>query len=741
VPLLRRKVDRVVARAGFRQFSHMYKNLLSVLQGYPRDELFQIDEDTLFETALGILRLGDRRKTRVFIRRDLYGRFYSCLVFIPRENFNTDVRLKIMQILKRHLQGTSVEFTVHLSEALLARLHMLVRSDPRQAPKYDIHAIEADIAQAARRWEDDLKLALSDALGEEAATDAMKAYGNAFPAGYRDAVSPRAAVRDIAFIQKLTPAEPYALNLYRPVEATHTRCGCACIARGASVPLSGSLPVLENMGLEVLDEESHEIEREGADRVRARLRPEETRGAIPDVEAIKPLTESGAAQGRARRDRERRLQPPHAARRRGPPTTRWCLRAYAKYLKQAQFTLQPGGTSSRRWPRTRRSRRSWWRFSTRASTRPRDRERDEIQKQAGRATSAAPSTTFSIADEDRILRRYLHLIKATLRTNHWSARQGRRPQALRELQARSRRKCRSCRSRARSSRCGSIRRASRRSTCAAARSPRRAALVRPAGGLPHRDAGPGEGADGEERGHRARGSKGGFVLKSAPPAASARRSSRRQECYRNFLRGLLDITDNLVAGKVVPPRDVLRHDADDPYLVVAADKGTATFSDIANGISARVRLLAGRRVRLRRQRGLRPQEDGHHRAGRVGKREAPLPRDGRGHPVAGFQRGRHRRHVRRRVRQRHAALEAHQARRRVRPSAHLHRSEPGSGALLHGTRAHVQPAAILVGGLRTSRSSRRAEACSRAPRSPSPCQRRRARCWASARPSSRPRRS
>src|SRR5258706_9108215 len=191
VPLLRRKVAQVIERAGFRQYSHMYKNLLSVLQSYPRDELFQVDEDTLFETALGILRLGDRRKTRVFIRRDLYGRFYSCLVYLPRENFNTDVRLKIMAILKRHLHGTSVEVTVHLTESVLARLHMLVRSNPREAPNYDIHAIEAEIAQASRRWEDDLKLALVDSLGEERATEAIRAFEGAFPAGYRDTVSPR----------------------------------------------------------------------------------------------------------------------------------------------------------------------------------------------------------------------------------------------------------------------------------------------------------------------------------------------------------------------------------------------------------------------------------------------------------------------------------------------------------------------------------------------------------------------
>jgi glutamate dehydrogenase len=181
------------------------RNLLSVLQGYPRDELFQIDEDTLFETALGILRLGDRRKTRVFIRRDLYGRFYSCLVSHPARDFNTDVRLKIMEILKRHLRGTSVEFTVHLSEAVLARLHMLVRSDPRESP--------STTSTPSRRTSRRLRAAgrttsswrSPTRLGEEAAT--MRCVPSAPRSRRVTATRCRRARRcaTSAFIQKLTP--------------------------------------------------------------------------------------------------------------------------------------------------------------------------------------------------------------------------------------------------------------------------------------------------------------------------------------------------------------------------------------------------------------------------------------------------------------------------------------------------------------------------------------------------------
>jgi glutamate dehydrogenase len=187
-------VARVIERAGFRPSSHAHKNLLSVLHTYPRDELFQVDADTLLETGLGVLRLGIAGARACFVRRDLFGRFYSCLIYLPRENYNTDVRVKIQEILKRHLGGTSAEFTVQLSDAVLARIHMLVRTSPKDVPSYDVRAIEEEIALATRRWEDDFKAALVDSLGEEKAIGLYRAYGSAFPIAYRDQVAARTAV-------------------------------------------------------------------------------------------------------------------------------------------------------------------------------------------------------------------------------------------------------------------------------------------------------------------------------------------------------------------------------------------------------------------------------------------------------------------------------------------------------------------------------------------------------------------
>ncbi len=583
VPLLRRKVTRVVERSGFRQYSHMYKNLLSILQDYPRDELFQIDEDTLLETALAILRLGDRRKTRVFIRRDLYGRFYSCLVYMPRENYNTDVRLKIQEILKRHLNGTSVEFTVHLSEAVLARIHMLVRSSPKEAPSYDINAIEADIAQATRRWEDDLKNALIDALGEERATVALRGFASAFPVSYRDTVSPRAAVRDIEFIRKLDAATPYSVSLYRPVEGDDRALRLRVYRLGAPVPLSASLPVLENMGLEVLDEVSYEIGRAGGEPVYIHDFGMRSGRAVPDVEIVKSITEEALlriARREIENDGFNRLTPGAAI----AADDVVVLRAYAKYLKQAGFTFSQSYIEQTLATHAGISAKLVAFFHARFD--PAAAGDRKAAQQAIDDEIHAALNTVAIADEDKILRRYLYLMRATIRTNHWvkDADGARKPYVSFKLLSAQVPELPdprplfevfvyATRFEAIHLRGGKVARGGLRWSDrpedfrTEVLGLMKAQMVKNAVIVPV-------------------GSKGGFVLKLAPPMSDREAYLKEGvECYRNFLRGLLDVTDNLVAGQVAPPKDVVRHDPDDPYLVVAADKGTATFSDYANAVS------------------------------------------------------------------------------------------------------------------------------------------------------------
>jgi glutamate dehydrogenase len=582
IPLLRRKVARVVERSGFRQYSHSYKNLLTVLQEYPRDELFQVDEETLFETAMGILRLGDRRKTRVFVRRDVYGRFYSCLVFMPRENYNTDVRIRIQDILKRHLDGTSTEFTVSLSEAVLARIHMLVRSSPREAPDFDERAIESDIARAIRRWEDDLKASAIELLGEERAVALLRAFG-AFPAGYRDAVPPRTAVRDLELVESLDDARPVAVSLYRPAHADDRTLRLRVYRLAAPVPLSASLPVLENMGLEVLDESSWRLERAQGEPAFVHDFGMRSAAAIPAVEAVKSVTEEAllrVARREIDNDGFNRLTPAAAL----APDDVVVLRAYAKYLKQAGFTFSQAYIEHTLAAHPAIAADLVALFNARF-----DPARGEGREEAEKAIEARIREGLNRvpnADEDRILRRYLHLIRATLRTNRWvrNADGTRKPYLsfkLASAQVPELPEPRplfevwvySTRFEAIHLRGGKVARGGLRWSDrpedfrTEILGLMKAQMVKNAVIVPV-------------------GSKGGFVLKAAPPASDREAFLREgQECYRDFLRGLLDITDNLAGGSVVPPHDVMRHDPDDPYLVVAADKGTATFSDIANAIS------------------------------------------------------------------------------------------------------------------------------------------------------------
>ena len=589
IPLLRRKVARVIEAAGFPPHSHMGKNLLSVLQEYPRDELFQIDEPTLFETALGVLRLGDRRKTRVFVRRDVYGRFYSCLVYLPRENFNTDVRVKIQEILKRHLHGTGTEYTVHLSEALLARMHILVRADPRHAPESDLGTIEAEIAQAARRWEDDLKAALVDSLGEERAVAMWRTYGTAFPIGYRDDVPAAVAVRDIEFMETLHPSHPFAVSLYRPTGGDAHALRLRVYRLGLPVPLSASLPVLENMGLEALDEVSHEVcpaANAGPARERVYVHDFGLRSSrpIPEVAAVKALTEEALVRI-ARREIENdglnRLTPQAAI----APDDVVVLRAYVKYLRQVGFTFSQSYIEQTLAAHAAITVKLVELFHVRLDP-ARAQGREAVQRALNDAIHSALNGVAN-ADEDRILRRLMYLVRSTLRTNYWvrDAAGGRKsylslkldsakipelpePRPLFEIWVYSTR-FESIHLRGGKVARGGIRWSDRPEDFRTeVLGLMKAQMVKNAVIVPV-------------------GSKGGFVLKAAPPAAEREAFLREGiACYQDFLRGLLDVTDNRVAGQVVPPKDVVRHDPDDPYLVVAADKGTATFSDIANGIAA-----------------------------------------------------------------------------------------------------------------------------------------------------------
>ncbi|MCE2968790.1 MAG: NAD-glutamate dehydrogenase, partial [Burkholderiales bacterium] len=260
IPLVRGKAAAVRERAGLAPGSHSARSLDHVLETYPRDELFQISVDELYDNALAILQLGERQRLRVFTRRDPFDRFVSCLVYAPREAYSTELRLKFQQILLEAFNGSHADFDVLLSDASLARIHFTVRTAQGAVAQVERHALEAKLAAAARRWDDELRDALVDALGEARGLLLFKRWARAFPVAYRERVSARAAAADVERIDALTPEVPLALSLYRPLGAAADAWGFKVYRLGGPVVLSDSLPMLEHMGVRVLGENNYRVE-------------------------------------------------------------------------------------------------------------------------------------------------------------------------------------------------------------------------------------------------------------------------------------------------------------------------------------------------------------------------------------------------------------------------------------------------------------------------------------------------
>ena len=586
IPLLRRKVADVVARAGLAAGSHAGKALLNILANYPRDELFQTGEDDLLRTAMGILHLYDRQRFRLFVRRDPFERFVSCLIFAPRENYSTDLRQKWQAVLIQAFNGQSSEFNVSLSESMLARIHITVRTTPGAIPAFDVKEIEARLVASARRWSDDLKVALVESLGEAAGNERFRQFAHAFPAGYREEFPARAAVPDIAMIANLSESKPFAMSLYRPLEAPPGLLRFQIVHLGRPVTLSDSLPMLEHMGLRVLDEHPHRVTPQGMAHVS--MHDFGIQAALPEgdmeVDTLHEVFEDAFGKifrGEVENDDFNKL----VIAARIPADEIVVLRAYAKYMRQIGFPLSQSFIESTLAVHAPVARMLVELFKTRfdpdggagAGSRAAEHER---------AIETALDAVENLS-EDRVLRQYLALVQATMRTNYWRRdAQGRRrgflsfkfdpskvpglpePKPMFEIFVYSTR-FEGVHLRGGRVARGGLRWSDRPEDFRTeVLGLVKAQMVKNTVIVPV-------------------GSKGGFVLKKAPPMSD--RDAYMKEgvaCYQDYLRGLLDITDNRVGDKIVPPPQVKRHDADDPYLVVAADKGTATFSDYANGISA-----------------------------------------------------------------------------------------------------------------------------------------------------------
>jgi len=585
IPLLRRKAANVIARAGVPSGSHAGKALINILESYPRDELFQTSEDDLLRNATGILHLGERQRFRLFVRRDAFERFVVCMIYAPRENYTTELREKWQAILLEAFAGTSSEFNVHLSESVLARVMITVRTTPGRIPPIDLRELEARLAAAARRWDDDLREALIDARGEARGNELFQRFGGALPAGYREEFGARVAVPDIEMMAALSAAEPLGMSLYRPLEAEPGMLRFKLFHLGGPVTMSDSLPMLERMGLRVIDERPHRVSPPGEAPVWLHDFGMQTAPADADVDVhgLHAVFEDAFGRifrGEVENDDFNRL----VVAARMPATEVVVLRAYAKYMRQIGFPLSQAFIQSTLAANAGIARDLLALFKARFDP-DAETEGDAPANGHVRAIEAALESVDNLS-EDRVLRQFLALILATTRTNFWRRDgAGRRrtfvsfkfdpsrvpglpePRPMFEIFVYSPR-FEGVHLRGGKVARGGLRWSDRpedfRTEILGLV---KAQMVKNIVIVPV-------------------GSKGGFVLKRPPPPAD--RDATMKEgiaCYQDYLRALLDLTDNRVGDRIVAPPRVRRYDADDPYLVVAADKGTATFSDHANAIS------------------------------------------------------------------------------------------------------------------------------------------------------------
>jgi glutamate dehydrogenase len=582
IPLLRQKIERVVDHFALDPSSHDAKALLHVLETYPRDELFQASAADLIRIVRGVVNLYERRKVRVFLRRDVFGRFYSALIYVPKDRYNTQVREKVEQVIRERLQAASLDSQVQISESALARVHIIVRLGEGGGPRVDVHDLENSIAETVRTWDDRLRDALIHVHGEFDGRQIAEAYRNAFPPAYEDDVPAPAAIEDIRKID-IVVADPGTVAMRLITEdtaAVHLRLFRA----GQPIALSRTLPVLENLGFMVISERPYTLNL-----------PTEQQIWVTDYE-MRPVSEDRidstlearfSEAFRAVFERQAENDGFNQLIVRTPMHWRQAmvLRAYCKYLLQTNSTFSQAYMERVIAANSRTALILWRLFDAQFDPGLENAKRKPLLAQLERELARELDGVKSL-DEDRILRRFAALIRATLRTNYYQQQDG-KPKAYLSIKLDPRSIpdlpqprpafeifVYSPRVEGVHLRMGQVARGGLRW------SDRREDFRTEVLGL--------------MKAQNVKntlivpvGAKGGFVPKRMPANATREEIQREGiECYKTFIRGLLDITDNIVDGKVRPPEGVTRRDADDAYLVVAADKGTATFSDIANGISA-----------------------------------------------------------------------------------------------------------------------------------------------------------
>ncbi len=579
IPLIRRKVERVIERASFLPASHNAKGFRHIVENFARDELFQISEDELYRFGLRILDLQLRPRLALMVRQDEAERFVSCLVFVPRDRHSTRLRQRIERLLEGIFRGELTASYTYLSDSPLAQMRCYVKVRPGEIPDYDVAKIEKRLADASRTWSDRLQEALVGAWGEEKGLAALRRYDEAFPSAY----VPADAIEDIPLIDRVQEESTFAIRLYRHEGTAFSRFHLRTFELGAPAPLSDLLPKIENMGLEVVTEVPFEI------------RPSLALNSVW-VRDFELVAETQVDLGAVRDKFEETFRRLWEGQIENDPFNElvlsaqidWrqvvLLRAYAKYLRQisSAFSQRYMAETLAKNPRL-----VGLLIELFDALHDPDRERQEAATDGLRRAIQWAFEKVKSRDEDRILHRFWNLIEATVRTNYFQTADDGEPKPYLALKFDS-------------------------SGVDALPLPRplyEIFVYSPEVEAVHLRGGPVArgGIRWSDRREDFRtevlglmksqmvknavivpvGAKGGFVVKN-PPASGDREEIHAQgvHCYKTMIRALLDVTDNLDGAEVLLPPRVVRRDGDDPYLVVAADKGTATFSDLANQVSA-----------------------------------------------------------------------------------------------------------------------------------------------------------
>ncbi len=587
IPLLRKKLAVIIDRANVDPYGHKGKTLKHILNSYPRDEMLQAPVDELFHAIEGILAIQERRQLRVFLRKDIYGRFLNALVYVPRDRYNTELRIRMQDILMSACNGTSSEFNVQFSQQVLARVNFTIQiADPENSPAPDVDDIQRKMQDAMLSWDDKLLSALHTSQGEENGNKLYTEYAPYLPAAYREDFSPNSAVLDIERLNDLVGEGDISTHLYRQVGQSKNHYFFKVYGAGTTLVLSDVLPILECMGLRVLEARPYELDQNGDGTANTWV-VEFAISVNPSVNLEKKAYREDFQDAfnqvfrrRVENDRFNALVL--------DASLTWrqvtMLRAITKYLVQLQvpFSLQyMQQTLEKNAPIARLLVQLFEQRFDPAQEAKRDEKVEKLLEKINAAFDQVANL-----DEDRILKHYLSVIQAMLRTNFYQASEEGsekdyvsfkldptqipavplpRPKFeifvyapwVEGVHMRGGKVAR-----------GGLRWSDRMEDfrtevlgLVKAQMVKNAVIV-PAG------------------------AKGGFVAKQLKKNASREEvQAEVVRCYTTFISGLLDITDNLKQSELIPPQSVLRYDEDDPYLVVAADKGTATFSDLANSIS------------------------------------------------------------------------------------------------------------------------------------------------------------